>query len=99
VVHLAREPLAAVDADLDAERKPGLDPSIHEAEHGIDDVVIVVQALAGLRADLERSGLRVRAQAEGAAWLDAGEQRDEALTDVVLAGDFMASLSAFGDSR
>src|SRR5213075_1462986 len=69
VVHLAGEPLAAVDADLDAEWEPGLDPSIHEAEHGIDDVVIVVQALAELGPDLERSGLWVRAQAEGAARL------------------------------
>jgi hypothetical protein len=46
LVHASGQPLAAIQADLDPERGPGLDAGMHEAEQRVDLVVIEEQALA-----------------------------------------------------
>ena len=42
---LPGQPLAAVEADLDVEREPGLQPDVHEAEDGVQEVLVEVPAL------------------------------------------------------
>jgi hypothetical protein len=46
LIHLASKPLAAIEADVDAEREPGLDARVHEAEDGMNLVMIKVYTLA-----------------------------------------------------
>lgn len=45
-VHLPRQPLAAVNAQVQIEGEPTGQPCVHEAEGRVDEVVVVVQALA-----------------------------------------------------
>ena len=42
------QPLASVEADLDVEGEPGLEPDVHEAEPRVKVVVVEVEALARL---------------------------------------------------
>jgi hypothetical protein len=87
LIQLAGEPLAAVEADVDAEGEPGLDAGVHEAEDGMDLVVVQVQALALAVADLQLAGLVVLVDLEGHAGIDAAQHADEAFADVVAGGD------------
>lgn len=88
-VHLVGEPLAPIDADLDVEREPALDARMHEAEDGIDAVVIEMQTLAALGAELGYAGFLIAAHGERRAGLDAGQQGDQPLSDAVGTGDLV----------
>ena len=87
LIHLAGEPLAAVDTDIDAEGEPGLDAGVHEAEDGVHLIVIQVQTFALAIADLQLSGVVVFVDGEGHAGIDAAEHADEAVLDMVAARD------------
>src|SRR5678816_1277136 len=63
-IERARQPLATVEPDLDLEREPGLYSDVHEAEHGMLEVVVQVQALALLHLQLELLGFAVAMQPE-----------------------------------
>jgi hypothetical protein len=55
------EPFAAVHADAHLEGEPGLDADVHEAKAPVEEVVVVVQALARLALELLRRLARPRA--------------------------------------
>jgi hypothetical protein len=80
-LELALQPLTAVEADLDVEREPGLDPSAHEPEQRVNPVLVDVETLA--RSELETSLRRIlRAVVlERHARLQRRERTDNALLD------------------
>jgi hypothetical protein len=90
-VHLPRQPRPAVQADLDGERKPGLNAGTHEPELPVDAVVIEMQALAPPRLQLQALGSAIAHDLVGQAWLDRRENADQPLLDPIrgrdLAGD------------
>ena len=55
-IHAACQPLPAVQADLDAEREPGLDARVHEAEARMDLIVVEIQAASKRCATTTLSG-------------------------------------------
>ena len=55
-IHRPRQPLASVDADLDAEGQPSLDAGVHEAEDGVDEVMIERQAFARTADEFQMLG-------------------------------------------
>ena len=78
-VHLAGEPLVAVDVDLHREREPGLHARVAEAELAVEEVRSTgrdTSATPGGSSD----GPPVR-QAEAATGLDSPEDAPEALGD------------------
>lgn len=87
LVHLAGEPLPAVHADLDREGEPCLDPGVHEAEDGVDEVVVQEQALASARNELELLQVPVSVDLVSDAGLDCREETDEALANAVSLSD------------
>jgi hypothetical protein len=68
-IQLARQPFPAVDVDLDLVGRPGLDPDMHPPELGIDEVQVIVQALARPVDHLQALGLPVGHNRERAAGL------------------------------
>ena len=68
-IQLARQPFPAVDVDLDLVGRPGLDPDMHPPELGIDQVQVIVQALARPVDHLQALGLPVGHNRERAAWV------------------------------
>ena len=68
-IHLPRQPLAAVDVDLNLVRRPGLQPHMHPPELGIDQVQVRVQALARPVDHLQALCLPVRHHHERPAGL------------------------------
>ena len=77
-VELPRQPVAAVENDLDLEWQPGLQPHVQRAEDGVIQIEVIVQALADGGAQLQVLGLRVVMQLVGPAGLDATEDGDQA---------------------
>src|SRR5207244_12160858 len=77
------QPLAAVEADLDRERKPGLDARMHEAEQRMDLVVVQVQALAAARLEIDELALALPHDLVAQAGLDGADPADQALADPV----------------
>ena len=84
-VHLARQPLASVEADLDLEGEPGLQAHVQPAELGVEVVVIQLRALATLAAHLPET-LRVLPPLKGPARLDTLQHAHESFSDVMLRG-------------
>jgi len=87
VVHLAGQPFPAVQADVDVEGEPGLDAGVHEAEDRVDLVVVQMQALARPVAHLQLPALGVGDDLERHAGIDAAQDADQPLLDVVAGGD------------
>ena len=83
---LAVQPLPAVEADADAEGEPALQPHVTEAELRVPEVVVVVQALGPLLAQLDQA-VGVLAQAIGQARLDAAQQGQASRAALVLLGE------------
>src|SRR5262245_20722960 len=90
MIQLAGEPLAAVETDVDADGKLGLDAGVHEAEDRVDLVVVEVDALTLPVVDLQLPGLMVLANIERHARIDAAEHADQPFPDAV-AGSNLAS--------
>jgi hypothetical protein len=93
------QPLPAVEADLDGERKPGLDAGVHEAGHRVDLVMIQMQALAVTWDQLQAFGLGVAHDLIPQAGFDSGEDADQSLLDAVRPGDFAGDLFLVGGAR
>ena len=92
LIHLAREPLAAVDADINSEGKPGLDAGVHEAEDRVDLVVIQVQALALAVMDFQFAGLAILGHLEGHAGIDAAQHADQSGAYAVAGSNFASDV-------
>src|ERR1700748_1647474 len=82
----------AVAVELQAERRPGGNPQIDQAEFGVHEVEIIVQALAAGRAQIGLVRLLVMPWLVGVAGL---HRRD----DVNQAGMLAALLQHLGDNR
>jgi hypothetical protein len=94
---LARQPLVAVEVDLDLQREPGLHPNVQQTQIAVHEVVVQVQALAlgGLHVGLPGG----EAQRERAARLQGREDTHQTIVDAVTLGDlargiFLAHLGA-----
>ena len=83
---LPGEPLPAVEAHLNGQGKPGLDPGVHETELGMKKIVIEVETLAAMRLDQEPFGLPVAVHLEGLTGLDAAQDADQTLGQLVPGG-------------
>jgi hypothetical protein len=59
LVHLNRQPLATVDADLNVERKPALNSSMHETENRVQEVMVEEQTLSEAVHELKSLEARV----------------------------------------
>src|SRR5262249_54332305 len=81
------EPTAAVEADVEGAGEPALQAPVAEADLGVVEVGVVVQAPAGLLAQLEAAVL-VLARAVGGAGLDAGQQGQAAAAAAVRVGEW-----------
>ena len=92
LIHLARQPLAAVDADINPEGKPGLDAGVHEAEDRVDLIVIQVQALALAVMDFQFAGLPILGHLEGHAGVDAAQHADQSGADAVAGRNFASNV-------
>ena len=86
-VELARQPLPAVDVDLDLIGHPGLDAHMHEAELGVDQVEVVVHALALPTGGLEAVGGLGLADLERPARLDHADDTHHPFGHAVAGGD------------
>ena len=69
-IHLPSQPLTPIDADLDFEREPGLQPQVHPAELGMNEVVIQMRAFPGF-APYDRIAVRFSGTIECPAGFDA----------------------------
>ena len=96
-VHLSGQPFASVEAHLDGERQPGLQPYVHQAELAVDEIEIQVQALAHGGDQSQLPGFSVPTNRVGLAGLDAGQDADQPLFDAVLLHD-LASEVLFGEA-
>ena len=86
-IQLVGQPLAAIEGDVDAQRQPGLQPQMHEAELRMLEIEVVVQAFLGSPAEFQATTRGVPANLVGEAGLDGAEHADQALLDPVLASD------------
>jgi len=86
-VELAREPFAAVDAEVNEEWEPGLEAHVHQAEDGMHEVEVEVGAFAPVEPEVEFFVGAAAADEPGAARLDATEHGEEALAHRVLVED------------
>src|SRR5919204_4740273 len=86
-IHLSGEPLASVEADLDVEGEPGLNPGIHEAELRIYEVVVQEEAFPLAKPEIQLFGFGIRADLVTHAGLDASKDSDEAFADTILRCD------------
>ena len=80
---LARQPVAAVQTDVDAVRHPRLQPQVHQAELRVEQIEVEVRTLAELRLQLQPLRRAVPAHGERLARLDALEHRDQPLGHAV----------------
>ena len=78
-VELACQPVAAVEDDLDLERRPGLDADVHRPVDRVVEIEVLVQALAEGGSQFEVFGLCIAMDLITAAGLDATEDGDEAV--------------------
>jgi cell envelope opacity-associated protein A len=60
-LHLPRQPLAAVDPHVHRERKPALQPEVHEAKLRMQMVKIEMLALAAFQFQFQPFGLAIAA--------------------------------------
>ena len=91
-VELAGQPLPSIDVDLALIRDPPLDPHVHEPELGIDQIEVVMEALALPAGQLETTSAVALADLEAEARLDRADQTDDPLGDPVGFGDRLRQL-------
>src|SRR3954452_12814419 len=77
----ARQPLVAIEIDLDLKRKPGLNTHMDQAKVAIHEIEVQVQAFAPGR--LHEHPVLLEAQGESAARLEHGEDTHQPLFDAV----------------
>src|SRR5205807_242811 len=81
------EPLAPVQTDMERERKPTLEPRVHEADARVEEVVVVVETLAAGRYQHEPTRRAVAMDFVAPAALDGFQRADEARGDPVALRD------------
>ena len=86
-VELAGEPLPSVGPNLDGVGQPGLGADVHEAKLGVDQVEVVVHALALTGTGPEPVGGRVGPDVEGPRRLDDADDADQPLGHPVTGRD------------
>src|SRR5262245_3061550 len=89
-VQSAREPLVAIDVDLDREREPGLHLHVDEAEVAVHEVVAKLEALAPGWPD--ECFVLLPHQRERAAGFQNGKDADESFADTVTLGDLASQI-------
>ena len=82
-VKRSRQPLPAIHPDLHGERKPGLDAGMHQTELRVQPVVIMMQALAQTRLQLQVFRLRIAVDLERGARLDTSQHTNQSLGNTV----------------
>jgi len=87
-IHLPGEPFPAIDANVNQEGEPTLEPEVHEPKLPMQVVEIEVLTLAGLQLELQGSELAIAAQIIGAAWLHTSEDPNQAFLQAVLLDQF-----------
>src|SRR5258708_15978291 len=92
LIELSRQPLPSVQADLYAEREPGLQPYVHPAEDSVKAVRVDVQTTARSGDDLNVMGLPVSLYIEGLAPLKAAAAAHRPVTNVFLTSDPTANV-------
>jgi len=73
--------LAAIQADLDVEREPCLEPRMDEAENGMEEVVVNVQTLAGAQPQSTLPGIGGAVILKTHTGFDGPKCTDEPLLD------------------
>src|SRR5258705_1019254 len=82
-VHLACQPLAPVDTNLNTKGEPGLQPHMHQAKLPVQVVKVKMQTLTFLRHQLQMFRGRVFPQIERLTWFDTSKYTDQALLKAV----------------
>ena len=77
-IHLPAEPFAAVDANVNQERKPALQPQVHQTKLPMQMVEVEVLTLAALQLELQGFGLAIAAQEIGLAWFHTAKDANQA---------------------
>ena len=76
-IHLPSQPLPSVQADLQGERKPGLQAGVHETEPGMNEVVIEVEAFPLPSHQFQAFHFSIPAHGETPAGLHAAQYTDQ----------------------
>src|SRR6266705_3153279 len=87
-IHLAAQPLTPVDANLDLERKPALQPQVHEPKLRVQMVEVKMLALAAFQLELQLFGLAITAEKISAAGFHAAKDADQPVLESVLVDEF-----------
>jgi hypothetical protein len=91
-VELAGQPFAAVDVDLALVWDLPLDADVHEPELGVDQIQVVVQALAFPPEQFEVAGLVALVDLEAEARLHRADETDDPFADAVALGDALGEV-------
>jgi hypothetical protein len=86
LAQLPGEPFPSVDVDLNLEGEPALKSHVHEAQLGVDQVEIEVEALSQARRDSSAD------QAKAGGDLESGEDADQAFGHLVPLGNLASQL-------
>src|SRR5579863_2686758 len=82
-----RQPFAAIQADMNRKRQPGLQPQVHKPQSRMQHVEVIMRALPPEHAQFEPQGLGVRADFKRDAGLDTFEDADQPFGHLVGLGD------------
>ncbi len=95
---VACQPVSAIQADLHGEGEPGLQPHVQESELGMLEVMIQVCALSPAAFNGNLLGLPIATNPQCGAGLNAPQNADQPLCDLVTSGDFQGDV-LFADLR
>jgi hypothetical protein len=87
-IHWSAQPFTAVDADVDLEGKPTLQPQVHEPKLRMQMVEVEMLALAAFELELQLFGLAIATEEISAAGLHAAKDTDQALLESVFVDEF-----------
>ena len=90
------QPLAAVEADLDVEREPGLNAGVHEPEARMKEVLVEVKTLAGDEPQAPLAPILGAVVFEAHARLDHREGADESFLHRMLGQELPRKLLLAG---
>jgi hypothetical protein len=98
LIHLMGQPLTTIQTDIHRERKPGLDPYVHQSKFGMLIVMIQMRAFGVFQNQPEPLGLTIPSDLERKAGFHTGKQNNGSLLDRVAFGQllsqqFLAGLS------
>ncbi len=85
---LAGQPFAAIEADMHRKGKPGLQPRVQQAQLRIEEVVVVMQALADASLQVDVLGRPIAVNLVSPTRFHATEHTDQSLADPIAASQF-----------